>query len=170
MFIVLVDSGNTHKFIHRRVTQDTHCNIHAMNNFQIMIANGVSMKCGGHCENVCLKIGDYSLKSHMFFNEMVGCDIVLSVEWLHTFGPITMDFQELHISFQQVGHRYTLHGITSYFLDIFTSHHMEKLLKKYHYGNNTHIHVIKSFKTPSQPNQLNMQSLLTKHQSIFYIL
>ena len=50
--IILVDSGSTHNFIHRHIAQETHCYIHAVNNFQIMIANGGSMKCGGHCENM----------------------------------------------------------------------------------------------------------------------
>jgi hypothetical protein len=78
--IILVDSGSTHNFIHRRIAQETHCYIHAVNNFQIMIANGGSMKCGGHCENVCLQIGDYHLKSHMFAIDMGSCDIVLGVD------------------------------------------------------------------------------------------
>jgi hypothetical protein len=47
--IILVDSGNIHNFIHRRISQETHCYIHAVNNFQIMISNGGSMKCGGRC-------------------------------------------------------------------------------------------------------------------------
>jgi hypothetical protein len=75
--IILVDSGSTHNFIHRCIAQETHRYIHAINNFQIMIANGGSMKCGGCRENVCLQIGDYHLKSHMFVIDMGGCDIVL---------------------------------------------------------------------------------------------
>jgi hypothetical protein len=47
--VILVDSGSTHNFIHRCISQETHSYIHAINNFQIMIANGGSMKCGGHC-------------------------------------------------------------------------------------------------------------------------
>jgi hypothetical protein len=47
--IILVDSGSTHNFIHHHISQETHCYIHAINNFQIMIANGGSMKCGGCC-------------------------------------------------------------------------------------------------------------------------
>jgi len=46
-----------------------------------MIANRGSMKGGGHCENMCLQIDDYSLKSHMFVIEMGGCDIGLGDEW-----------------------------------------------------------------------------------------
>ena len=64
--IILVDSGIIHNFIHRCISQENHCYIHVINNFQIMIANGGSMKCGGHCENVCLQIVEYHLKYHMF--------------------------------------------------------------------------------------------------------
>jgi hypothetical protein len=78
--IILVDSDNTHNFIHHHITQETHCYIHAVNNFQIMIANGGSMKCGGCCENVRLQIGDYHLKSHMFSIDMGGCDIMLGID------------------------------------------------------------------------------------------
>ena len=58
------------------------------------------MKCRGRCENLCLQIGQYNLKSHMFFIDMGGCDIVLGVEWLHTLGPILMDFKEFTMKFQ----------------------------------------------------------------------
>jgi hypothetical protein len=109
--IILVDSGSTHNFIHRRIAQETHCYIHVINNFQIMIANGGSMKCGGCCENVCLQIGDYHLKSHMFSIDMGGCDIVLGADWLRTLGPILMDFKELTMQFDQEGHQYKFQGI-----------------------------------------------------------
>jgi hypothetical protein len=52
--IIIVDSGSTHNFIHRRIAQETNFYICAVNNFQIMISIGGSMKCGGHCENVHL--------------------------------------------------------------------------------------------------------------------
>jgi hypothetical protein len=75
--IILIDSGNTHNFIHRRIAQENNCYICVVNNFQIMIFNGGSMKCGGRCENVCLQIGKHHMKSHRFSIEMGGCDIVL---------------------------------------------------------------------------------------------
>jgi hypothetical protein len=78
--IIVVDSGSTHNFIHRHIAQETQCYIHVVNNFQIMFANDGSMKCGGCCENVCLQIGDYHLKSHMFSIDMGGCDIVLGAD------------------------------------------------------------------------------------------
>jgi hypothetical protein len=78
--IILVYSEITHNFIHHHIAQETNFYIRAVNNFQIMISNGRSMKCGGHCENVCLEIGDYHLKYHMFSINMGGCDIVLGAD------------------------------------------------------------------------------------------
>jgi hypothetical protein len=93
--IILIDSGNTHNFIHHRIAQETNCYIRATHTFQIMISIGGSMKCGGRCKNVCLQIGQYNLKSHMFVIDIGCCDIVLDAEWLRTLGPILMDFKEL---------------------------------------------------------------------------
>jgi hypothetical protein len=97
--IILVDSGNTHNFIHRCIAQETRYYIHVVNNFQIIISNGGSMKCGGRCENVRLQIGDYDLKYHMFAIDMGFCDIVLGANSLRNLGPILMDVKELTMQF-----------------------------------------------------------------------
>jgi hypothetical protein len=75
--IILIDSGNIHNFIHPCIAQETNCYICAVNNFQIMIANGCSMKCEGNCENVRLQIGQYHMKYDMFAIDMGGCGIML---------------------------------------------------------------------------------------------
>jgi hypothetical protein len=162
--IILVDSGSTHNFIHRHISQETHCYIHAVNNFQIMIANGGSMKCGGRYENVCLQIGDYHLKSHMFSIDMGGCDIVLGADWLRTLGPILMDFKALTMQFDQEGHQYKFQGITVGSPKVISSHFMEKLLKKGYFGVIAQLHAIQATKTPSVPQDL--QALLSKHQMV----
>jgi hypothetical protein len=163
--IILVDSGNIHNFIHRRIAQETHCYIHFVNNFQIMIANSGSMKCGGHCENVHLQIGDYHLKSHMFSIDMGGCDIVMGVDWLRTLGSILMDFKDLTMQFNQEGHQYKFQGITTGSPEIISSHCMEKLLKKGHSGVIAQLHAIQATKTPLVPQEL--QAILSKHQLVF---
>jgi len=93
--IILVESGSTHNFIHCRISQETNFYICVVNNFQILIANSGSMKCGGCCENVCLQIGQYHMKSHIFSLDMGGCNIVLGVDWIRNLGLILMDFKEL---------------------------------------------------------------------------
>jgi hypothetical protein len=163
--LILVDSGSTHNFIHRRIAQETHCYIHAVNNFQIMIANGGSMKCGWHCENVHLHIGDYHLKSHMFATDMGGCDIVLHADWLRTLGPILMDFKALTIQFDHEGHQYKFQGITVGSPEVISSHRMEGLLKKGHSGVISQLHAIQAIETPPVPHDL--QALLSKHKMVF---
>jgi hypothetical protein len=164
--IILVDSGSTHTFIHCHIAQETHCYIHAVNNFQIMIANGDSMKCGGHCENVRLKIGDYQLKYYMFAISMGGCDIVLRAEWLRTLGPILMDFKELTMQFDQEGQHYKFQGIIIGSPEIISSHHMEKMLKKVHSDIIDQLHAIQATDTPFVSQDL--QSILSKHQMVFF--
>jgi hypothetical protein len=163
--IILVDSGSTHNFIHYHIAQETHCYIHVVNNVQIMIANGGSMKCRGCCENVCLQIGDYHLKSHMFSIDMGGCDIVLGAYWIRTLGLILMDFKELTMQFNQEGHQYKFQGITTSSPEIISSHHMENMLKKGHFGVISQLHAIQATYTPSVPQDL--QAILSKHQMVF---
>jgi hypothetical protein len=163
--IILVDSGSTHNFIHRRIAQENHCYIHAVNNFQIMIANGGSMKCGGCYENVHLQIGGYHLKSHMFSINMGGCDIVLGADWLRTLGPILMDFKALTMQFDQEGHQYKFQSIIVSLPEVISSHCMEKLLKKGHSGVIAQLHAIQATKTP--PVLHDLQDLLSKHQMVF---
>lgn len=105
-----------------------------MSNFQIMIANGGMIPCGVHCENVGLQLGYYHLKTHMFSIDMGGCDIVLGVEWLYTLGPVTMDFNELYITFTHKYHTGILKEIWDGSPEIISSHRMEKLLNKCHLG------------------------------------
>jgi len=132
--VVLIDSGSTHNFIHQNVADAVHCFVHAVSNFQVQIVDGGTMKCEGRCENVKLQMGDYQLKTHMFAIHMGGCDIVLGAEWLRTVGPITMDFQELYMSFRQNNYTHTLRGLQAGPPSIISSHRMEKLLKKGNHG------------------------------------
>jgi hypothetical protein len=103
-----------------------------INDNMIQQANGGSLKCGGRCENVCLQIGNYNLKYHMFSIDMGICDIVLGVEWLRTLGPILMDFKELTMQFQQNVQRYQFQGLIVGSPKIISSHCMENILKKEH--------------------------------------
>jgi hypothetical protein len=114
------------------------------------------IKCGGCCENVKLQMRDYHLKTHMFAIDMGVCDIVLRAKWLHTLGPITMDFKELYMSFVNDSQAHLLQGIKANPQDIISSHHMEKLLKKGHYGIIVQLHGIQGCQTTliDPPSQL----------------
>jgi hypothetical protein len=48
-------------------------------------------------------MGRYLPKSHMFSIGMGGRDVVVREEWLHTLGPVTMDFKDLSTRFTKEG-------------------------------------------------------------------
>eukprot|EP00253_Pinus_taeda_P026508 PITA_26508 len=155
--VVLIDSGSTHNFIHQKVAEAVHCFVRAVSNFQVQIADGGTMKCEGRCENVKLQMGDYQLKTHMFAIHMGGCDIVLGAQWLRTLGPITMDFQELYMSFKQNNSTHTLRGLQAGAPSIISSHRMENLLKKGHHGVIAQFNAIQAVETKYFPIPLEMQ-------------
>jgi hypothetical protein len=95
-----------------------------------------------------VKIGQYHVKSHMFFIDMGGCDIVLGVKWIRNLGPIIMDFKELTMQFNHEGQQYKFQGITAGSPEIISSHCMENLLKKGHYGIISQLHAIHATETP----------------------
>ena len=45
--LVFIDSGRTHNFIHCRLPDEIQCFVCPISNFQILITNGGTMKCGG---------------------------------------------------------------------------------------------------------------------------
>eukprot|EP00253_Pinus_taeda_P004504 PITA_04504 len=138
--VVLIDSGSTH---------------------------GGTMKCEGRCENVKLQMGDYQLKTHMFAIHMGGCDIVLGADWLRTLGPITMDFQELYMSFKQNNHTHTLRGLQAGAPSIISSHRMEKLLKRGNHGVVAQFNAIQGVETKQSPLHPEMQQILNNHLPVF---
>jgi hypothetical protein len=77
--MVFIDSGNTHNCIRPRLDEEIHCFVLPISNFQILIANGGTMKSGARCEKVKLQMSDYHLKTHMFSIFVGGYDIVLGV-------------------------------------------------------------------------------------------
>eukprot|EP00253_Pinus_taeda_P021673 PITA_21673 len=138
-----------------------------VSNFQVQIANGGTTKCEGHCQNVKLQMGNYQLKTHMFAIHMGVCDIVLGVEWLRTLGLITMDFQELYMSFKQNNHTHTLRGLQAGAPSIISSHRMEKLLKKGHQGVIAQFNAIQAFEPNSLHIHPEMQQILNNHLPAF---
>eukprot|EP00253_Pinus_taeda_P031748 PITA_31748 len=167
LVVVLIDSGSTHNFIHQKIAETVHCFVRAVSNFQVQIVDGGTMKCEGHCENFKLQKGDYQLKTHMFAIHMGGCDIVLDANWLRTLGPITMDFQDLYMSFKQNNHTHTLRGLQAGAPSIISSHRMEKLLKKGNHGVVAQFNAIQVVETKPSPIHPEMQQILNNHLPVF---
>ena len=91
---MLIDSGSTHNFIHSKIAKDLNCFIYPTPEFQVMVANGSTIKCSGKCHNIKLSMGEYVPNSQMIVIPMGGVDVVLGVQWLQSLGTIAFNFQE----------------------------------------------------------------------------
>ena len=49
---MLIDSGSTHNFIYYKIAKDLNCFIYPTLEFQVMVADGATIKCSGKCHNI----------------------------------------------------------------------------------------------------------------------
>jgi len=59
-----------------------------------------------------LKIQGHCFSTDFYLTPLGGCDVVLSVDWLHTLGPILWDFNLMTMKFGQEPHSTLQHGLT----------------------------------------------------------
>ena len=83
---MLIDYGSTHNFIHSKIVKDLNCFIYPAPEFQVMVANGSTIKCSAKFHNIKLSMGEYVLNSPMIAIPMGGVDVVLGVQWLQSLG------------------------------------------------------------------------------------
>ena len=131
--IVLIDSGSTHNFIHRKLAKDLNCFVYPAPEFQVMIAYG-AINCSGKCNKINLTMGEYVMNSPMISIPMGGVDVVLGIQWLQSLGTMAFNFQEIFMKFSLGGKEIELRGITGKPGKVIISNGMKKLLKKGHQG------------------------------------
>lgn len=68
------------------------CSMQASTPFDMMVADREQLSCPGKCANVHLTMQGYHIDTNLYLLPLVGGDIVLGAQWLHTLGPITLDF------------------------------------------------------------------------------
>jgi hypothetical protein len=104
--------------------------VYLVTNFQVLVANGGSIDCGGKCHNIKLSMGEYNLEIPMYVIPIGGVDVVLGIQWLRTLGTISTNYNELFMRFELEGIQYELKGLKYAPSQVINSHRMENLLKK----------------------------------------
>jgi hypothetical protein len=164
--IVLIDSGNTHNFIHYKLSKALNCFIYPTPDFQVMIANGGTINFSLKFHKVNLTMGGYVMNSPMIDIPMGGVDVILGVQWLQSLGTMDFSFQELFMKFSLEGKEIELRGITGKPGKVIRSNGMKKLLKK---GNQGVIIQLCSLDVqtskPSIP--LDLQGIIDNHSKLF---
>ena len=97
--ILLIDSGSTHNFIDQAVAKRLRCLTKAVTGVSVTVANGEILKAQEVCELIKWETQGLTQFTDFLVLPLMGCDLVLGVQWLKTLGPITWDFTQLSMQF-----------------------------------------------------------------------
>ncbi|XP_026382523.1 uncharacterized protein LOC113277692 [Papaver somniferum] len=132
---VLIESGSTHNFLHPTIAKQ--CGYSIQSNdavMRVMIGDGGFLQTSGSCDNVSIKLQNYSFSTEFFLLAISGCDAVLGVQWLQTLGAISWDFNKLHMKFCVSGTEFILVGENSPTVMLLDHTPMQRLIHREQQG------------------------------------
>lgn len=128
-FIVLIDLGSTHNFIIKKLVECLDCFVYLVTNFQVLVANGWRIHCGGKCLNIKYSMENCNLSSLMYATPIGGVDFSLGVRCLRTFSMVSTNYNELFVRFELEWIKYEFKELKPPSSKVIISRRMEKLLR-----------------------------------------
>lgn len=107
----LIDSGSTHNFMDTVVAEKLGCELKPAGITRVAVADGSKLGVSAKIEGFEWNFQSISFKADFMVIPLGGCDMVLGVQWLRPWGPITWDFQNLTMQFKMGKKNVLLHGI-----------------------------------------------------------
>nr|XP_027081138.1 uncharacterized protein LOC113703854 [Coffea arabica] len=109
--LILVDTGSSDSYISSELVIGMDVKYQWMDQpFSVIMGNGTSVTSNAVCLGVQWSINQHNFKFNLKVMELGGWDIILGVDWMTHFSPITFDFQQLKISLHHEGGEIHLHG------------------------------------------------------------
>ena len=107
---ILLDGGSTHCFIKRATAEKFLGDVQAHRPFKVTIADGKELICTSWIPDWRWTIQGYSFTHAAFILDLEPYDLILGVDWMKKYSPLTFDFKELNLSFDYEGERVVLQG------------------------------------------------------------
>ncbi|XP_027088762.1 uncharacterized protein [Coffea arabica] len=109
--LILVDTGSSDSFINSELVIGMDIKYQWVDQpFSVIMGNGTSVTSNAVCPGVKWGINQHQFRFDLKAMELGGWDIILGVDWMTHFSPITFDFQQLRISLHHEGGEIHLHG------------------------------------------------------------
>ncbi|KAL4309278.1 hypothetical protein GQ457_01G012100 [Hibiscus cannabinus] len=127
---ILVDSGSTHSFITPGWAKEG-MEVLATNPLVITVANGEKLYSNAKSKQLKWQMQNHQFEHDFSVLSMGGCDMVLGVDWMRRYSPVSMDFNLMTLSFQKEGELINLKGgLKSASIKLISAEKFQKLAEK----------------------------------------
>ncbi|KAL4346826.1 hypothetical protein GQ457_17G013770 [Hibiscus cannabinus] len=106
---ILVDSGSTHSFVNPGWAKEG-TKVIPTSPLVITVANGEKLYSKAKSRQLMWKMHGHTFEHDFRVLSMGGSDMVLGVDWMRRYSPISMDFNNMTLSFQKDGEQIVLKG------------------------------------------------------------
>nr|XP_027099356.1 uncharacterized protein LOC113718666 [Coffea arabica] len=107
---ILVDTGSSDSYIHHKLVSTQGIPFEYIKPFTVTMGDGSLVTSGAHCPKVSWNVQNNKFCFDLRIMELGDWDLILGVDWMHNYSPITFDFRQLKISMFHQGEVVTLHG------------------------------------------------------------
>lgn len=110
---ILVDSGSTHSFIDSRLIKQLGLVAEVVPPLIVSVDDGSRIIIDSLCKALQYKIQGHTFTSDLRLFPLGGSDVILGVDWLKQFNPITFDYYNLRVTLMKGDSPIVLQGISS---------------------------------------------------------
>ncbi|OMO81357.1 Retrotransposon gag protein [Corchorus olitorius] len=118
--MILIDTGSTHNFINTAVAKRLGCATLPMSHVPVTVANGEALTCKEMCRQLKWEVQGLVQNTDVLLIQLLGCDMVLGIQWLQSLGPIWWDFNLLLMKFSIDNVLHQLQGLKATEMSLFT--------------------------------------------------
>ncbi|GKA44497.1 reverse transcriptase [Tanacetum coccineum] len=107
---ILVDCGSTHNFLDAAVAKKLGCPIKSICPLSVTVGDGYNVATTSECRKFKWQLQGVNFCSDVMCLPLVGCEIILGIQWLSTLGDIKCNFKELRMEFMYKSKKMVLRG------------------------------------------------------------
>ncbi|XP_027093589.2 uncharacterized protein [Coffea arabica] len=107
---ILVDGGSTNCFIRPAVAQLYPEKVRKLKPFKVKIADGKVLRCDQWIPQMKWEIQGHQFEHDVYVLNLEPYDMIIGVDWMKKFSPLTFDFKALQITFDNQGEQVLLKG------------------------------------------------------------
>lgn len=101
--MILIDGGSTHNLIQDSLVAHLGFSSRETRPLRVMVGNGQHLECKRWCEAVTIDIQSTQFTLDLYILPISDANVVLSVQWLKSLGPVLTDYNSLCMKFFYAG-------------------------------------------------------------------